>query len=186
MAQINLVRTLLIVIWIIFRSSRWEVFYEKGVLNIFAKFTGKHLCKSLFFNRPATLFNKRLWHRGFPVNFEKFLRAPIFIEDLRWLLLYFRENCVNSNDISSNFVHCIILQSWLINLHVIRILKSILLRSNLDKSSHILFKILVETSLSDFQKMVVTVMKTAFRKLEPNIFAMILSGSLYKRLFSEN
>ena len=142
MAQINLVRTLLIVIWIIFRSSRWEMFYEKGVLNIFAKFTGKHLCKSLFFNMPATLFNKRLWHRGFPVNFEKFLRAPIFIEDLRWLLLYFRENCVNSNDISSNFVQCIILQSWLINLHVIRILKSILLRSNLDKSSTFFSKFL--------------------------------------------
>ena len=130
MAQINLVRTLLIVIWIIFRSSRWEVFYEKGVLNIFAKFTGKHLCKSLIFNRLATLFNKRL------------LRAPIFIEDLRWLLLYFRENCVNSNDISSNFVQCIILQSWLINLHVIRILKSILLRSNLDKSSTFFSKFL--------------------------------------------
>ena len=37
------------------------VLLKKGVLRNFAKFTGKHLCQSLFFNkvaglRPATLF----------------------------------------------------------------------------------------------------------------------------------
>ena len=42
-----------------------EVFYKKGVLKNFTKFTGKHLCQSLFFNkvaglRPATLLKKRL------------------------------------------------------------------------------------------------------------------------------
>ena len=26
--------------------------------------------------RPATLLKKRLWHKFFPVNFAKFLRAP--------------------------------------------------------------------------------------------------------------
>ena len=31
------------------RSSRPEVFYKKGVLRNFTKFTGKHLCQSLFF-----------------------------------------------------------------------------------------------------------------------------------------
>ena len=31
------------------RSSRPEVFCKKGVLKNFAKFTGKHLCQSLFF-----------------------------------------------------------------------------------------------------------------------------------------
>ena len=30
-----------------------EVFYEKGVLRNFAKFTRKHLCQSLFFNKVA-------------------------------------------------------------------------------------------------------------------------------------
>ena len=50
-----------------FRSSRPEVFCEKGVLRNFAKFTGKRLCQSLFFNkvadlRPATLLTKTLWH----------------------------------------------------------------------------------------------------------------------------
>ena len=39
--------------------------------------------------RPQTykFIKKRLWHRCFPMNFAKFLRAPIFTEHLRWLLL---------------------------------------------------------------------------------------------------
>ena len=42
-----------------------EVFYEKRRSQNFAKFTGKHLCQSLFFNKdaglkPATLLIKRL------------------------------------------------------------------------------------------------------------------------------
>ena len=32
-----------------------EVFSEKGVLRNFTKFTGKHLCQSLFFNEVAGL-----------------------------------------------------------------------------------------------------------------------------------
>ena len=48
-----------------YRSSRPEVFSKKGVLRYFTKFTGKHLCQSVFFNkvaglRPATLFKKTL------------------------------------------------------------------------------------------------------------------------------
>ena len=54
------------------------VLCKKDVLRNFTKFTGKHLCQSLFFNkvRPATLLKKRLWHRCCPVNLAKFLRAP--------------------------------------------------------------------------------------------------------------
>ena len=37
----------------------------------FPKYTGKHLCQSLFFNKVAGL-----WHRCLPVNFPKFLRTP--------------------------------------------------------------------------------------------------------------
>ena len=33
------------------RVSRWETLCEKGVFKNFAKFTGKHLCRSLFFNK---------------------------------------------------------------------------------------------------------------------------------------
>ena len=32
-----------------YRSSRLEVFCKEGALEYFAKFTGKHLCQSLFF-----------------------------------------------------------------------------------------------------------------------------------------
>ena len=71
----------------LYRSSRPKVFCKKGVLRNFAKFTGKHLCESLFFNkvaglRPAILLKKRLWHRCFPMNFAKFLRT---YRNLWWL-----------------------------------------------------------------------------------------------------
>ena len=55
----------LLLMSILFRSSRPEAFYKKGVLEYFAKFIGKLLCQSLFFNnvaglRPATLLKKNL------------------------------------------------------------------------------------------------------------------------------
>ena len=64
-----------------YRSSHWRCSLRKGVLRNSAKFTGKHLCQSLFFNkvaglRPATLLKKRLWHRCFPLNFAKLPRTP--------------------------------------------------------------------------------------------------------------
>ena len=37
------------------RSSRPEVFCKKAVLRNFGKFTGKHLCQSLFFNKVAEI-----------------------------------------------------------------------------------------------------------------------------------
>ena len=37
------------------RSSPSEVFFKKGVLRNFTKFTRKHLCQSLFFNKVACL-----------------------------------------------------------------------------------------------------------------------------------
>ena len=37
----------------IFRSSHRRCSVKKGVLRNFAKFTGKHLCQSLFFNKVA-------------------------------------------------------------------------------------------------------------------------------------
>ena len=58
------------------RSTHHRCSTKKGVLRNFAKFTGKHLCQSLFFKRPATLLKKRLWCRFLPVNFAKFLRIP--------------------------------------------------------------------------------------------------------------
>ena len=75
----------------ILRSSHQRCSIKKGVLRNFVKFTGKHPCQSLFFNKvasPATLLKKRLWHSCFPVNFAEFLRTPFLTEHLRWLLLY--------------------------------------------------------------------------------------------------
>ena len=63
------------------------MFYKKGVLRNFTKFTGKHLCQSLFFNkvaglRPASLSKKRLWHRCFPVLCE-ISKNTVFTEHLQ-------------------------------------------------------------------------------------------------------
>ena len=67
------------------------MFFKESVQKIFQN-SQKTPVLSLFFNevgglRPATLLKKRLQHRRFPVNFAKFLRAPFFIEHLRWLFL---------------------------------------------------------------------------------------------------
>ena len=66
---------------IFYKSSHPKMFCKEGVLNNFRKFTGKHLCQSLFFNkvaclRAATLLKRSLWHKCFPLNFAKFLRTP--------------------------------------------------------------------------------------------------------------
>ena len=78
-------------------TATGRCFVEKGVLRNFTKFTGKHLCQSLFFNkvaglRRATLLKKRLWHRCFPVNFVKFLRTPFLQNTSGRLLLKLVQN----------------------------------------------------------------------------------------------
>ena len=58
----------------------------------FAKFTEKHLCQSLFFNkvaglRPATLLKKRLWQRVHAISFktaQKFQAMLSFKQNLRY------------------------------------------------------------------------------------------------------
>ena len=59
------------------RSSRLEVSCTKGVLRNFAKFTGKHLCQSIF------LIKLQAW--GFK---SKFIRNPFLADHLQWLLLF--------------------------------------------------------------------------------------------------
>ena len=73
------------------RNNHQRCSVRKGVLKNFEKFTGKHLCQSLHFNkiealRSATLLKKRLWHSCFPVNFPKFLRTP-FLQNISGRLL---------------------------------------------------------------------------------------------------
>ena len=93
------------------RSSRPEVFCEKGVLENFTKFIWKHLCQGLFSNKvadlsPATLLKMRLWHRCFPVNFVRFLRTPFFTENLWWLLLKNKQRKGFSSDYLWNINFC--------------------------------------------------------------------------------
>ena len=75
------------------RGSHRRCSVTKDVLRNFAKFTGKHLCQRLFFNKVAglrvtTLLRKKLWHRYFPVNFAKFLATAFLQNTSGWLLLY--------------------------------------------------------------------------------------------------
>ena len=78
--------------WYLSRRSHRRCSVREVVLRNFTKFTRKHLCHSLFFNkvaglRPATLLKKRLQYRCFPVNFVKFLRTPFLQKTSRRLLL---------------------------------------------------------------------------------------------------
>ena len=56
-----------------------EVFYKKDAVTNFAKFTGKHLCQSLFLNKVADL---RLWHSVF-LSILLNLGTPFFTEHLQ-------------------------------------------------------------------------------------------------------
>ena len=82
-----------------------KVFYEKDVLENFAKFIGKHLCQSLLFNKVAgwlaTLLKKRLWHRSFRMNFAKFSRTPFYetpLDDCFWPNISKRIEKLPTND----------------------------------------------------------------------------------------
>ena len=61
------------------QKQQLEVFYTKGDLANFPKFTRKHLCRSLSF--------KRLYYRFFHVNFPKFV-GTLFLPNTGRLLLY--------------------------------------------------------------------------------------------------
>ena len=59
-----------------------NLFCIKGVLKNFEKFTGKHRCQDLFFDKASGLhfIKKRPQHRCFLVNFVKFLRTFFFTD----------------------------------------------------------------------------------------------------------
>ena len=78
---------------------------KKSVPRYFAKFIGKYLCQSLFFNkvaglRPATLIQKSLLHRCFSVNFVKFPRTHFLTEHLQGLYLPMLNLCESSEYVS--------------------------------------------------------------------------------------
>ena len=55
------------------RSSRPDMFCKKGVLRNFAKFTGKHLCLSFFFNKVSGDTGVFLW------ILQNFYRTPLVV-----------------------------------------------------------------------------------------------------------
>ena len=69
----------------IYESSHRRCSVIEGVLRNFAKFTGKHLYQSLFFNKVDS--GKETRKRCFPVNFAKFLRTPFLQSTFGRLLL---------------------------------------------------------------------------------------------------
>ena len=65
------------------RNTRSKVFCKKGVLKNLAKFTGKHLCQSLFFNKVTgcetyNFIKKEDLAQVFPCELAKFLRIAFF------------------------------------------------------------------------------------------------------------
>ena len=67
----------------IIRSSRPEVFCRKCVLKNFAKFTGKHLWQSFFFNkvaglRPSNFIKKETLPQVFSCEFCKIFKSTYF------------------------------------------------------------------------------------------------------------
>ena len=88
-----------------YRSSRPEVFCKKVVLRNFTKFTGKHLCQSIFFNKVAghqRFSDVFRGYRNVTCNFIKkdtlalvfscesceISKSTFFIKHFWWLLLY--------------------------------------------------------------------------------------------------
>ena len=65
-----------------------EGFLKKSVMRNFAKFTRKHVCRNLFFDkvkhcRSATSLKTRFYRRCILVSFLKFVRTPFFAEHHR-------------------------------------------------------------------------------------------------------
>ena len=102
------------------RSSHRRCSVRKGVLTRnFGKFTGKHLCQSLLFNKvagvkPATLIKRDSDTGFFSVNFAKFLRTPIFPEHFHATASY-RSLLVFSNTTkkSESYIH----EAWFSSPH---------------------------------------------------------------------
>ena len=66
---------------ITYRSRRPEAFCKKGILENLTKFTGKHLCQSLFFNKVAGLRICEIFKNAF------FYRTPLVAATV--LFIYF-------------------------------------------------------------------------------------------------
>ena len=92
------------------RSSHQRCSERKGVLSNFEKFTGKHLCQSLFFNEVAgfRLWKERPWYRCFHVNFVKFRRTFFYRTTLRDCFYHYEK----TEPFTTNYLSHQALSSW--------------------------------------------------------------------------
>ena len=89
-----------------YRRSHRRCSVRKNVFRNLTKFTARHLCHSLFFNkvaglRPALLSQNRRWNRCFPVNFAKLLRTA-FLQNTS-------SGCFCTSNISTEAIFCSII-----------------------------------------------------------------------------
>ena len=75
----------------LFKSSCVEVSYNKGILRNLVKFTGKHLCQRLFFNKVASLryatLSEKVLAQVFFCEFCEISKNIFFTEHFWWMLL---------------------------------------------------------------------------------------------------
>ena len=76
-------------VWNEHGSGNFRCYIKIVFLKNFAKFTGKHLCQSLF----ATLLKKRLWHRFF-CEFCEIFKSTFLTEHLRSTASKWTWNCL--------------------------------------------------------------------------------------------
>ena len=79
------------------RSSRQRCSVKKGVLRNFLKFTGKHLCQSLFFNKVAgsacNFIKKETLAQLFSCEFYEISKNPFFTEHV-WATASLRQRSI--------------------------------------------------------------------------------------------
>ena len=56
---------------------------KKDVIENFAKYTGKHLCQSLFFNKVANFIKKETLAQVFSCEFGEIFKNTFFTEQLK-------------------------------------------------------------------------------------------------------
>ena len=91
----------------IYRSSRPEVFLEKGILKICSKFTGGHPCRSVISIKLQNSFIEiPLRHGCSPVNLLHIFRTPFLRNTSGWLLLYLSSTKFSANKkVSFSFIY---------------------------------------------------------------------------------
>ena len=82
------------------RSSRPEVFCKKGVLINFIKFTGKHLCQSLFLNKVSGLSKNTFSYRTPPAAASESFKDKM--NQLSFMKFKFKKQLLEF-ELSSNF-----------------------------------------------------------------------------------